>query len=68
MKVCFEYEFDSQTMLTGVLNILLLVSARIDHHCSSGFFVADQIRRMRQTFLFELFKDHEYRLVIPTGV
>ena len=59
MKVCFEYELNRQTMFTGRVEILLYISTRINHDCSSSLLVSHQVRRVRQTLQIKLFKDHE---------
>ncbi len=49
MEVGLDDTFDRQPMLSGVGQVLRDVALRIDHDSTTGTFVADKVRRVRQS-------------------
>ena len=62
MKVGVDNPFDRHPAHLGVTQVIGDIAARIDNDCATGGFVADQIRRVRQTLNVVLLKQHRNSL------
>jgi hypothetical protein len=58
VEMCEEHVRDPQPMLFGKRQVLIDVTLRVDDSGPPGQFVADEIRRMRETVEIELLEKH----------